>query len=177
MNLSKQKKNFMAEIVQVMDSRRAFIDTLCEQAEKDDKIVLIIPDVGFNYVEKFSNKFPDRYFNLGITEQSVMVIAAAMALSGLKPYVYSMVNFVVFRPYEMVRNAICMHNANVKIFGVKGTQYSFYGFSHNLLYDREDIDVLERLPNMKIYTADNPEEVRKTVEEIYKREGPTYVRI
>ena len=167
----------MADIVQVLDSRRAFIDTLCEFAEKDNKIVLIIPDVGFNYVEKFSDKFPDRYFNFGVAEQATMIIAAGLAIAGFKPYVYSMANFVVFRPYEMVRNAICMHNANVKILGVKGTQYSFYGFSHNFLRENEDIETLEKMPNMKTYVTKTPEEVREAIIDTYAKSGPTYIRI
>lgn len=167
----------MADIVQVLDSRRAFIDTLCELAQKDDKIVLIIPDVGFNYVEKFSSMFPERYFNFGVAEQATMIIAAGLAIAGFKPYVYSMANFVVFRPYEMVRNAICMHNANVKILGVKGTQYSFYGFSHNFLRENEDIETLEKLPNMTTYVTETPEEVRKVITDTYAKSGPTYIRI
>ena len=108
----------MAEIIRQQDTRREFIDTLITLAEKDEKIVLIVPDVGFNYIEEFRKRFPDRFFNFGVTEQSTMIIAAGLALSGLKPYVYSMINFVVFRPYEAVRNAVCLHNANVKIVGI-----------------------------------------------------------
>src|SRR3972149_8258895 len=111
----------MAKIIKNQDNRREFIDTLIELAEKDDRIVLIIPDVGFNYCEQFQNKFPDRFYNFGVTEEATMLIAAGMALSGLKPYVYSMINFVLFRPFEMVRNGIVCHNANVKLLGGKGS--------------------------------------------------------
>ncbi|MDO8601099.1 MAG: hypothetical protein Q7R46_00275 [bacterium] len=168
----------MAEIIKQQDTRREFINTLIELAEKDNKIVLIIPDVGFNYIEEFSKKFPDRFFNFGVTEQSVMIIAAGLALSGFKPYVYSMINFVIFRPYEAVRNAVCLHNANVKIIGVKGsTSYKFLGFSHNLITENEEIKVLEHLPNLKSFIADNPEEVRKIILETYKINSPCYIRI
>ncbi len=123
----------MAEIIKQQDSRRVFIDTLIELAEKDDKIVLIVPDVGFNYIEKFQERFPNRYFNFGVTEQSTVMIAVGLALSGLKPYVYSMINFVLFRPAEMVRNGIVCHKANVKLIGVRGSEkYKFLGFSHNI---------------------------------------------
>ena len=84
----------MSEIIKQQDTRREFISILTELAEKDKRIVLIIPDVGFNYMEEFQEKFPDRFFNLGVTEYSTMTIAAGLALSGLKPYVYSMINFV-----------------------------------------------------------------------------------
>ncbi len=168
----------MAEIIKPQDTRRKFIDVLIGLAEKDDKIVLIIPDVGFNYIEEFQKRFPDRFFNFGVTEQSTMIIAAGLALSGFKPYVYSMINFVTFRPYEMVRNAVCLHNANVKIIGVKGSEkYKFLGFSHNLIAENEEIKVLEHLPNLKSFIADNPEEVKKVILETYKMNSPCYIRI
>lgn len=168
----------MAEIVRTLDTRRQFIDTLCELAEKDDKIVFIIPDVGFNYTEKFQERFPDRYFNLGVTEQSTFIIAAAMALDGFKPYVYSMINFVTFRVHEMIRNAICLHDAKVTILGVKGSEkYKFLGFSHNLLHENEDTDLMGRLPGMKCYVTTTPDEVVTAVTESYESDKPAYIRL
>ncbi len=168
----------MAEIIKQRDTRREFIDTLIELAEKDDKIVLIVPDVGFNYIEEFEKKFPERFFNLGVTEQSTMIIAAGLAVSGFKPYVYSMINFVVFRPYEMVRNAVSLHKANVKILGVKGSEkYKFLGFSHNLIKEDEEVKVLEHLPEFKTFTAKTPEEVRKIILDTYEVDSPCYIRL
>ena len=168
----------MAEIIKQQDTRREFIDALVELAEKDDKVVLIVPDVGFNYIEEFRKRFPERFFNFGVTEQSTMIIAAGLALAGLKPYVYSMINFVVFRPYEMLRNAVCLHNANVKIIGVKGSEkYKFLGFSHNLIVENEEIKVMEHLPNLKSFIVSNPEEVKKIILEVYKEKGPAYIRL
>jgi transketolase len=168
----------MAEIIKQQDTRREFIDSLIELAENDDKIILIVLDVGFNYIDEFRKKIPGRFFNFGVTEQSTMIIAAGLALSGFKPYVYSMINFVTFRPYEMVRNAVCMHNANVKIIGVKGSEkYKFLGFSHNLIVENEEIKVLEHLPNIKSFIVNNPEEVKKVILETYKTSSPCYIRI
>ncbi len=168
----------MAEVIKQQDTRREFIDTLLELAERDEKVILIIPDVGFNYIEEFQKRFPDRFFNLGVTEQSVMTIAAGLALADLKPYVYSMINFVVFRPYEAVRNAVCLHNANVKIIGVKGSEkYKFLGFSHNLIAKDEEIKVLKHLPNLKTFVIKNPQEVRKVILKTYKMNSPCYIRI
>jgi len=168
----------MAEIIKQQDTRREFIDALIELAEKDDKVVLIVPDVGFNYIEEFSKRFPGKFFNFGVTEQSAMTIAAGLALAGFKPYIYSMINFVVFRPFEAVRNAICLHNANVKIIGVKGSEkYRFLGFSHNLIAENEEIKVLEHLPNLKSFIVDKPEEVKKVILETYNIKSPCYIRI
>lgn len=168
----------MSEIIKQQDTRREFIDTLIELAEKDNKVVLIVPDVGFNYIEEFEKRFPDRFFNFGVTEQSVMIIAAGLALSGFKPYIYSMINFVIFRPYEMLRNAVCLHNADVKIIGVKGSdKYKFLGFSHNLISENEDIEALKNLKEIKTFIAKSPEEARKIILETYKINSPCYIRI
>lgn len=168
----------MGEIIKNLDTRRVFISTLIELAEKDEKIVLIIPDVGFNYIDEFQKKFPDRFFNFGVTEQSIMIIAAGLALSGFKPYVYSMINFVVFRPYEMVRNAICLHNANVKLIGVKGSEkYKFLGFSHNMVVEDEDIKALKNFPNIKSYIVTDPEKVKDLILETYEAGSPCYIRL
>ena len=167
----------MGEIIQQQDTRRIFIEVLIELAEKDDKIVLILCDTGFNYVEEFQKRFPNRYFNFGVTEQSSAIIASAMALSGLKPYFYSMIPFVLFRPYEMIRNAIVKHNANVKILGVKGSEkYKMLGFSHNLSHEKEDTNLCENI-GLKWYLPQTNEEVRKVILESYQKNQPCYIRL
>ena len=130
----------MADIIKKQDHRREFVDTLNELAETDDKIIVIIPDVGFNYLDDSKNKF--RVLNLGVTEASATMIAAALALSGFKVFLYSMINFVLFRNAEMVRNGIVCHKAPVTILGVKGSSsYRFLGFSHNMIHPEEDIEI------------------------------------
>src|SRR3990167_2519580 len=166
----------MSEIIQTQDNRRVFINTLLELAEKDPTIVLIIPDVGFNYVNK--DTMPGRYFNTGVTEYTSCVIAAAMALSGLKPYFYSMIPFVRFRVHEQVRNAICLHKANVKILGVLGgPSYKMLGLSHNLIYPTEDIDMMKTLPNMQIYVPATNDDVKNMVLDAYSHSKPSYIRL
>ncbi|OHA70186.1 MAG: hypothetical protein A3F15_00400 [Candidatus Wildermuthbacteria bacterium RIFCSPHIGHO2_12_FULL_40_12] len=166
----------MAEIIKQQDTRRVFVEALNELAEKDPKIIVIICDVGFNYLDDPKNKF--KVINLGVTEMSSMIIAAALALAGFKPYIYSMINFVTFRPYEAVRNAVALHKANVKIIGVKGSEkYKFLGFSHNLLTEDEEIRILKDLPDFKTYIPENPEDVRRIVLESYKSENPAYIRL
>lgn len=175
--LSENLYTKMADIVKHQDNRRAFIDTLIELAEKDDKIVLIVPDVGFNYIEEFQKKFPNRYFNLGVTEQSTTMIAVGLALEGFKPYVYSMINFVLFRPYEMVRNGIVHHKANVKLLGVKGSSsYKFLGFSHNMTHDFEDIDAAQAL-ELDSYVPESTGAVRDVILQTYKNNQPAYIRL
>jgi transketolase len=160
-----------------MDKRKIFFEELIKLAEKDDKIVLIVPDVGFSFTEEFAQKFPKRYYNFGVTEQSCVVIASALALDGWKPYVYSMINFVLFRPAEMVRNAIVNHNANVKLLGVKGSEkYKFLGFSHNLSHDKEDTNFCENI-GLDWSTPETEEETRNIIRNSYLSEKSLYVRL
>jgi transketolase len=167
----------MAEIIRQQDTRREFIDVLIELAGKDDKVILIVPDVGFNYIDEFKKRFPDRFFNFGVTEQSALIIAAGLALSGFKPYVYSMINFVTFRPYEAVRNAICLHKANVKIIGVKGSEkYKFLGFSHNLIHEEEDINICKNM-GLDYYLPKSLSEIRDVVIKSYNDQKAAYIRL
>ena len=160
-----------------MDKRKVFFEELIKLAEKDDKIILIVPDVGFSFTEEFAQKFPNRYFNFGVTEQSCVVIASALALDGWKPYVYSMINFVLFRPAEMVRNAVVHHKANVKLLGVKGSEkYKFLGFSHNLAHEYEDAKFCQNI-GLGWSLPDSEEKVRELIHSSYKDQKPFYIRL
>ena len=159
------------------DLRGAFFKSLIALAEKDETIVLVIPDVGFSFTEEFQRRFPKRYFNTGVTEQSTMVLCAGLALSGLKPYYYTMINFSVFRPYEQLRNAVCYHNANVKVLGVKGSEkYKFLGFSHNIV-ENEDFHAVQMMPNIQCHKPVDEAQVAYIMEKEYERVGPAYIRL
>lgn len=167
----------MSEITQIQDTRRAFVETLRDLAIKnnDDKIICIIPDVGFNYLS--DETLPFKVLNLGVTEQSSMIIAAALALEGFKVYYYSMINFSLFRPAEMVRNAVVCHKAPVTIIGVKGsTSYKFLGFSHNLLHEREDIDFCQNI-GLEHFAPKTIEAVKDVITETYVNPRARYVRL
>ena len=161
----------------MIDKRKIFFEELINLAGRDDKVILIVPDVGFSFTEEFAQKFPTRYFNFGVTEQSCVVIASALALDGWKPYVYSMINFVLFRPAEMVRNAVVHHNANVKILGVKGSEkYKFLGFSHNLAHPDEDTNFCENI-GLDCSVPETEEETRHIINVSYESQLPVYIRL
>jgi len=165
----------MGEIIQQQDTRREFVNTLSELAKTDDKIIVLIPDVGFNYLS--DPNLPFKVINLGVTEQATTMIAVGLALSGFKVYVYSMINFVLFRPYEMVRNGIVNHHANVKLLGVKGSSsYKFLGFSHNMTTDHEDTDTCDLL-GLKWYVPKDNEGVKQAVLDSYKDDTACYIRL
>ena len=111
-------------------------------------------------------------------EQTFMGVAAGLAQSGWKPYVYSMVPFVMMRNYEQLRNDVCYANANVKLIGAVGNvHYRFQGMSHNLLGTENEEDLLKNLPNIKRFYTTSPEEVRQIILETYKNPGPVFIRL
>ena len=157
--------------------RKPFLETLTKLAEQDSRVILIIGDVGFSFVEEYKKKFPNQFLNVGVLEQTMMGLAAGMSKVGWKPYVYTMVNFILSRPNEQVRNDICYGNANVKLFGVKGSAaYAFLGFSHNL-YGSEEKDYLKNWPNINSYFPKTEEECTENILKEYDRKGPAYFSI
>lgn len=158
--------------------RKKFIEILSDIASKDPKVILIVTDVGFSYVEDFAAQFPKQFINLGVTEQSAVGIAAGLAMAGYKPWLYSMINFVLMRPYEQVRNDICFNNANVKLIGVKGSvHYKFLGFSHNLMGKESEADLLRNLPNIQLRFPKTEKEVEGAVRYAYVQDSPIYIRL
>ena len=157
--------------------RKTFIELLTRLAENDNRVILIVGDVGFSFLEAFKERFPNQFLNIGICEQSMMNVAVGFANMGWKPYVYTMSNFILLRPNEQLRNNICYGNANVKLFGVKGSEaYRFLGMSHNL-YGTEEQDLLKNLPNIQTYFPENQQEVTDFMQNEYNRIGPSYMRI
>ena len=83
--------------------RRKFGKLICELANKDKKIVLLVGDIGYGIFNDFRSKHPKRFFNLGICEQSLIGTASGMALEGLKPWVYTITPFLIERPFEQIK--------------------------------------------------------------------------
>lgn len=160
------------------NARGVFMETLEELVKKDPRVILIVGDVGFSYMAEFQKKYPNQYINTGVMEQSFMGLAAGLAQSGWKPYVYSMVPFVMMRNYEQLRNDVCYGNANVKLIGAVGNiHYRFQGMSHNLLGTENEEDLLKNLPNIERFYPKDIQEVREVVLESYKNNKPTYIRL
>lgn len=157
--------------------RKQFVEKLTELAEKDPKVILIIGDVGFSFLEPYIKNFPNQFLNAGIAEQNMLGMAAGLSLVGWKPYVYTMTNFILLRPLEQLRNDICYGKANVKLFGVKGgPSYKFLGMSHNMT-EGETKGILDNLPNINNYVPQHEDEVKGLMQAEYDRHGPAYFQI
>lgn len=143
-----------------MDLRKDFFDNMCELAEKDKDVVLIVGDLGFSFMEEYAKKFPDQFINAGCIEQSMVGIAAGMARIGKKPYVYSNTIFLLYRALEQIRDDVAYNKTNVKLIGTGAA--GFLGFSHNLIFEKEE-GVLNGL-NIVFARPENKDQLRRAME-------------
>ena len=155
--------------------RNTFAAKLLNLAIKDPSIILITGDLGFGVLDEFAKKLPKQYINSGIAEQSMMSMAAGLASRGFRPFVYSIANFPIMRCFEQIRNDVCYMNNSVTIVSVgAGLSYGNLGYSHHGI---EDISVIRSLPNIKLYSPADSEEVELCIDQLYKDNKPCYLRL
>jgi transketolase len=155
--------------------RGAFFSALLELAEKDERVNLVVGDLGFGVVEEFARRFPKRFLNAGVAEQNMTGIAAGMALSGKIVFTYSIANFPILRCLEQVRNDVCYHNANVKIVAVGGgLAYGALGATHHAT---EDLAILRSLPQIVVVAPGDPVETEAATRAVTAHAGPCYLRL
>ena len=153
--------------------RKPFGKILISLADVDDKIVLLIGDNGYGIFDEFVRKYPDRFFNLGLREQSMVGVAAGMALSGLKPYVYTITPFLVERAFEQVKLDIDQQNVNVKLVGY--ADYPDQGPTHTEVLTKDICDKI--FVNIRTFAPKTEGEVVDAVMLSYTQKFPTFISL
>ena len=155
--------------------RNAFAASLVELAEKDPRVVLLTGDLGFTVLEAFAERFPDRFFNVGVAEQNMLGISTGLADAGYVPFAYSIATFATMRPYEFVRNGAALHELPVRIVGVGGGfSYGQNGITH---YALEDVGLMRIQPEVAVVAPADPAQTRAAVRATAAVDGPVYFRL
>lgn len=155
--------------------RGAFARTLTELAEQDPRILLLTGDLGFMALEPFSEKFPDRFFNVGVAEQNMVGLATGLAEAGFIPFVYSIVTFATLRPYEFIRNGPILHRFPARIVGIGGGfEYGQNGVTH---YGLEDVGVMRIQPGITVIAPADHKQTRSALLATWDLPGPVYYRL
>lgn len=155
--------------------RAAFAETLSELGANDARILLLTGDLGYKALEPFSERFPSRFFNVGVAEQNMIGLATGLADCGFLPFVYSIATFASLRGYEFVRNGPVAHRLPVRIVGVGGGfEYGPAGPTHHGL---EDIGVMRLQPELTVLAPADPEQTRVMLADTWELDGPIYYRI
>jgi transketolase len=155
--------------------RTAFVKSMVAIARQDESVYLLTGDLGFGVLEEFRDAFPKRFYNVGVAEANMAGVAAGLALSGKKPYIYSIATFAALRCLEQIRNDICYQNLDVTIVGVgAGLSYSLYGASHQSI---DDVGIMRSLPNLVVACAGDPAETGLLMNHSHQHPGPYYLRL
>jgi len=155
--------------------RNAFADEITKIGKDDKRVVLLSGDIGNKLFDKFKEHAEARFFNCGVAEANMMSVASGMALSGLRPVIYTITPFTTTRCLEQIRVDACYHNAPVTIVGTgAGLSYAELGPTHHSL---EDLAILRTLPGMTVFAPCDEVELRLGLRAALSHDGPVYMRI
>lgn len=142
---------------------------------KDDKIVVITADLGYGMFDAIRRDFPDRFYNVGASEQLAIGMAVGFATEGYKPFVYSITPFLLYRPYEWLRNYVNHEGHGVYLVGSgRDKDYLEDGITH---WADDAQKVLESLPNITTYWPKEKPDVIKCVDRMLEKGGPSFLSL
>ncbi|MBI4837604.1 MAG: transketolase family protein [Nitrospirae bacterium] len=157
-------------------TRDAYGETLLELGKKRNDIVVLDADLsGSTKTVKFAKAFPERFFNLGVSEQDMVGTAAGLAITGKVPFASTFAIFETGRAWDQIRLVVCYSNTNVKLVATHGgITVGEDGASHQAL---EDIALMRALPNMTVIVPADAIETASVINVIANFTGPVYVRL
>ena len=156
--------------------RSVYGRTLAELGKQNENIVVLDADLSCStQTQIFAKEFPERFFDVGISEQDLMTTAAGLACCGKIPFVSTFAVFAAGRAWEQIRNTICYNNLNVKIAATHGgITVGEDGASHQAL---EDVSLMRSIPNMLVIVPADAKETAEAIKFAAEYKGPVYIRI
>ena len=152
--------------------RRRFGNLIAQLADSDPDIIVLVGDIGYRVFDEYRDRHGDRFLNMGICEQSMIGVAAGMALEGLKPWVYTITPFLIERPFEQVKLDIDQQDANVKLIGF--SDYPTLGPTHTELNAKK---LMELFSNITPHFPTNGDETEHAVLGAYNTDGPAFISL
>lgn len=169
------KHLFDLDKVEQTPTRNGYGEGMVEAGKKDKNVVVLCADLTESTRSlAFKEAYPDRFIQMGVSEQAMASIAAGLALSGKVPFISSYAAFSPGRNWEQLRTCATLQNANVKIGGAHaGVSVGPDGATHQMI---EDIAITRVLPNMRVVVPCDAIETKKATVDAAKRDGPVYLR-
>jgi transketolase len=136
---------------------------------------LLTGDLGYAALEPFRDRFPERFFNVGVAEQNMIGVATGLAESGFLPFAYSIANFAALRPYEFIRNGPVLHRLPVRVVGMGGGfEYGHAGPTH---FGTEDAGIMRIQNGLTVVSPADHQQARTAVSAVWDLPGPVYLRL
>ena len=155
--------------------RNEFANLMYEIGKKDSKLVVLVGDISHGILDQFRNSFPERYYNIGILEPSMVNISAGLSKLGLRPVIHTIAPFLIERSYEQIKLDFGYQNLPVNIISVGGSfDYSKLGCSHHCY---TDVSLMSHFKNSIVITPGSNIEFRELFKQIYKGSTINYFRL
>ena len=156
-----------------MNQRRKFKELFTEEMKQNDNIILLVGDVGYKIFDHLREEFPSRVINAGASEQLMIGMAAGLAMDGKIPVCYSITPFVLYRPFEFIRNYLNHESIPVKLVGSgRDEDYGVCGFSH---YACEDLEVMKIFSEIEVHYPQSFEDI--DIKKILYSNTPSYINL
>ena len=155
--------------------RKHFSKLLYDEMGKNSDIVLLTGDLGYGLWDRIRIDYPDRFWNVGSSEQLLLGSAVGMAMEGKIPFVYSITPFLLYRPFEIIRNYIDHEKIPVKLVGGgRNKDYGYLVFSH---WAEEDKKIMACFENIKTCHPTSDNEVKAILLDSIKNQSPYYINL
>ena len=155
--------------------RRECAQLLLDEMSVNDRIRVVTADLGFGILDHIRNTYPDRFYNVGAAEQLMIGVGIGMAEEGLIPVCYSMSSFLLYRPFEFLRNYVNYEQVPIKLLGSgRDKDYSHDGITH---WAHDDEEVLSSLPNINVYKPADLEELVLDFDQWINSPSPAYLNL
>jgi len=155
--------------------RKHFSELLHAEMARDGDIVVLTGDLGYGLWDKIRLDYPSRFYNIGSAEQLMTGMAIGAAMEGKIPVVYSITSFLLYRPFELIRNYIDHEKIPVKLVGSgRDRDYGYLGFSH---WAEDDTKFLSQFKNIDKYHPDTREDLEKTFDFFIHGGHPAYMNL
>jgi len=155
--------------------RNTFSKKVTEYASRGEEFIILSADLGYSVFDDFREKYPDKFFNAGIAENTMVGVAAGLAMAGKKVFIYSISKFLANKCFEQIREDVCYHDVPVVMVGTgSGFSYGQAGHSH---YSNEDIGCLRTIPGLTILSPVDPVELEILLDQGLTYPHPIYFRL
>lgn len=155
--------------------RKQFRDTVASLASRDDRIVMVFGDVSVYLFNDFQEKYPDRFYNIGICENTLISLGAGLAAQGFYPFVHTIAPFITERSFEQIKLDMCYNRFGGNVVSCGASfDYAWDGATHHCY---TDIAILRLLPGMEVLQPGSRKELDVLLRSQYDNGKPTYFRL
>ena len=165
----------MKDIHTTVRMKRCFVDILHDQMAKNKDIWVVTGDLGYKMWDEIKSDYGERFINVGAAEQAMVGVGVGLALEGKIPFVYSITPFLLYRPFESIRNYVNQERIPVKLVASgRDRDYIHDGFSH---WAEEDREIMKIFPNIRSRWPEENSEIEGFIEEMIENNSPYYINL